>query len=220
MNSQSYFRYCYEFTIKLLIQLWIHYLFHPSTVSFLCFCKFTMNLIMNSLSIFRFDYEFIIYFAIWLWIHFCLRMFYRFFFRSWNNYELTIYFAIPLWINCLFNEIIMNSLSFSQIHFEFTMFLANSPWIHHLFANSLWAQSFFRDLTTNSSSFRKLTLNSRFSLNSLSFSRIHNEFIMFFRLNYDAPSISLFAYESTINFDLIWLSTHYLFALLLWIHLV
>ena len=146
-------------------------------------------------------------------------MHYRHFFRSWNNYELTINFAIWLWFICLLNEIIMNSLYFSQIYFEITMFLANSPRIHHLFTNSLWAKYLFRDLTINSSFVRKLTLNSRFSLNLQSFSRIHNEFTIFLRFHYEAPSISLFAYESIINF-LIWLSTHYSFALLLWIHLL
>ena len=170
MNSQSNLRYCYEFTIKLLIQLWIHYLFNLLTVKLLCFRKFTMNLIMNLLSNSWFDYEFIIYFAIWLWIHDCLH--YRHFFRSWNNYELTINFAIWLWFICLLNEIIMNSLYFSQIYFEITMFLANSPWIHHLFANSLWAQYLFRDLTINHLFFCK------------SFSRILNEFtICFFAIS-------------------------------------
>ena len=131
------------------------------------------------------------------------------------DYEFTIVCTIDIF----FVPIIMNSLYFSQIYFEITMFLANSPWIHHLFANSLWSQYLFRDLTRNSSFFRKLTLNSRFSLNSQSFSRIHNEFTIFLRFHYEAPSISLFAYESIINF-LIWLSTHYSFALLLWIHLL
>ena len=166
---------------------------------------------------YEFDHEFTIKFLIWLWIHylFCdLTMNSRLFalstfFRSWNNYELTINFAIWLWFNCLLNEIIMNSLSFSQIYFEITMFLANSPWIHHLFANSVWAQYLFRDLTTNSSFFRKLTLNSRFPLNSLSFSRIHNEFTIFcdftmklhlFRFLRKNPlSISWFDYQRIIR---------------------
>jgi len=161
-----------------------------------------MNLIMNLLSNCWFDYEFIIYFAIWLWIHDCLH--YRHFFRSWNNYELTINFAIWLWFICLSNEIIMNSLYFSQIYFEITMFLANSPWIHHLFANILWAQYLFRDLTINSSFFSQT--HSQFSFfPEFTIFLANSQWIHYFvlRFHYEAPIICVWIHyqflDLTIN---------------------
>jgi len=46
-------------------------------------------------------------------------------------------FTIFSQIHYLFGEVTMNKLSFSQIHYEFTIFFANSLWINYLFCKSL-----------------------------------------------------------------------------------
>ena len=93
----------------------------------------------------------------------------------------TIFFANSLWILYLFRKSTMNSFSFSLIHYENTIFFSNSLWIQFRFrkftiflANSLWIHLVFRDSQWIRHLFRKFTMD------SLSFSRIKYESICCF----------------------------------------
>ena len=93
------------------------------------------------------------------------------------HYEFTIYFTISLWIHSLFREYTINSVSFSQAHFQFTIesriycefpnnfaiilnltiFFANLLSISRkcleftiCFAITLWIHYRFREFTMNS----------------------------------------------------------------------
>ena len=82
----------------------------------------------------------------------------------------------PLWIHSLFRKVTINSLSFSricydftiffsQIHYKFTLCFANLLWFHFFFANSLWIHfHLFRELWW-------LRLLRKATINSLSVSR-------------------------------------------------
>jgi len=78
-------------------------------------------------------------------------------------------FTIFSQIHYLFGEVTMNKLSFSQIHYEFTIFFANSLWINYLFRKFT---IYLAKLLWIHYLFREFTMN------SLSFSRIHYEFTM------------------------------------------
>ena len=121
-----------------------------------------------------------------------------------NNYEFTVYFANSLWIHAFsftlfrYYEKTMDTLLISQIHFKFTILYPKSLWLHYLRPeinlNSLSASpnnlksSLFRrnhyDFTTFLENHYKPAICFRiflwihylfrdFTLNSLSFSRIH-----------------------------------------------
>ena len=142
--------------------LWIHYfvtnsLWIPSLLR-----EFTSN----SPSFSRINFEFFIRSR----IHFEFTIFSRIYFEfplffAHNSLTLSFEFS-SLWIHHLFREFTFNLRSHLQfiffansqsplrIHFEFTIFFANSLWIH-----------FFRELTLNSLSIPRI--HWKFSLNSI-----------------------------------------------------
>ena len=113
-NSQIHFtfmifsRIYVEFTICFAYFLSIHYLFREFTTDPLSlsrvYYKFTICF-SNLLWIYYFS-------ANWLWIHYLVREF---------NFEFIIFFANSLWIQYLFRDFTMNSLSVSRIQYEFTI---------------------------------------------------------------------------------------------------
>ena len=144
-----------EFNIYFATQLWIHFHFLEFTVCFVKIPwinnLFRDNTI-NSLSVSWIHYEFTIYFANILWFHYFLRIDYEFtiFFANslWIHYlsggftinllglsrryhEFTIFFVKIPWIHYLFGYNTMNSpsfsnsLSFTFIYNEFTIYFAN-----------------------------------------------------------------------------------------------
>ena len=122
--------------MNLLSFPWIHYLLREYTLVSLfsanwLWINYTFReFAMNSLSIWRIHYEFTWSFAKLPWIHYLFRentmnslsvwlLHYEFTMFSRLNYELTL---------CS-----RNSLSFTLIYNEFTIYFANSLWIHCLF---------------------------------------------------------------------------------------
>ena len=158
--------------------LWIQYLFHEFT--------------MNALSVSRMQVN----------LHFfsCIRCLLRKF--IFNHFESTIdmaysheilfprmhlkfkiWFAYSPWIHWPFFGITMNSLSISQIHYEFTICFAVSVGIHYLFAKSLWIHYslFVSQIDFESTISSMYLLFIRESLtNSLSVSRNHFQYTIFF----------------------------------------
>ena len=79
-----------------------------------------------------------------------------------NMISFIIFFLNSLWIHYLNSEFNMNRLSFSWIHYESIIFfvnelsinyvsficIANSLWVHYLFANSLEIPDLFCQFTT------------------------------------------------------------------------
>ena len=118
-------------------------------------------------------------------------------------------FANPIRIQYRFHEITFNTLSFSRIisqsilfcFRQFTMFLANSLWIHNCFANSLWMLYFvgnsllIRYLSRGSLSFSRIYFESTFFFaNSFYINKLYREFGL------NQLSLSLVSFESTISF--------------------
>ena len=105
-------------------------------------------------------------FANSLWIYYVLREFtINSFHRELTtslrvNFQFTINFGNPFSIQYLLSWIYYESPTCSQIYFEFTMFFANSTWIHFI---TIWQPP------------------CAFTFNSLSISRIHFQFNIFFR---------------------------------------
>ena len=96
--------------------------------------KFTSN----SPSILEINFDFAIIFSNSHWIHYQL---------SRIHIEFTIFFANTIRIHYLFHELMLNSLSYSRFHFEFTIF------------ELLWISYLFHELTSNSLFFRKFAFN-------------------------------------------------------------
>ena len=136
------------------------------------------------------------------------------------NFELTIFCTNSLWIHYQFRKFTMNSLSFSSFDYilhwftmnwlsfpaktllirnlcrEFIIFYANSQWIREktiftiFFAKSLWIHTLFRKFTVNSLSVTRIYYESIYiSVNSL---WLHYMFIIF-------PLILLLVDEITLN---------------------
>ena len=140
-------------------------------------------------------------------------------------------------VQLIFRVLTLNLLSLSRIHYQFTIFSANSLCINKFFANLLWIHFFFREFTMVPFIFRVLTLNLLFlsrihsqsiiffanqlsihlfflviTLNSLSLSRVHYGSIMFF-----ANSLHYLYRDRSIIFFANSLLIYYLFARSLWI---
>ena len=171
MNTLCASRFYYGFTIFVVISLGIQHPFREFTMETLFISlNFTLNyenthlrpeINLIFLSASWFLHEFIICFAISFWIYF-------FFLEITLN---SLFFAKSLWIHYLLRD----ESIFSSIHFELTICFVILLGIHYLFrelttkfticfANFLWVHYLFRD----------------FSLNSLSVSRIHLEYTIFF----------------------------------------
>ena len=133
----------------------------------------------------------------------------------------------------LLREFTMNSLSFSRIHYQFTIFLAHSLWLHWFFAYSTWIYYFFRESTITSLSNRELTMNPLIfcvlTLNFLSISRIHYGSFLFLAYSlwihylFDELSPSRIHYEFLIFFiHYQFFFIHYQFTIFLanslWLH--
>ena len=103
LNSLSYSRNHYDYTILDPKSIWIHYLLRQVTLNRHFLGEITLNslsfweITINPLSASQFSFEF------------------------------TIFFAISLWSHYLIREITMNSRFFSRFHYKFTIFFANSP---------------------------------------------------------------------------------------------
>ena len=121
---------CYQFTICFVNLVWIPYLLRESAMNSLSFSRTYFEFTLLSQT----HYEFTIF----------LRICYDFtIFFSQIRYQFTICFVNLVWIPYLFRERTLNLLSFSQIHYEFTLlsqthyefsiFFANSLWFHYLF---------------------------------------------------------------------------------------
>ena len=84
----------------------------------------------------------------------------------------------------LFHEFTMNSLSFSQIHYKFTIFFAiffgNIQWILYLFAKSLKLYYLFDEFTMNFLCLRISYESIIFFVNFQSMSQIHYQPIIVF----------------------------------------
>ena len=116
---------------------------------------------MNSLFVTRNQYEFIIFVPNWLWMDYS--------------------FHQKLWIQYLFRETTINSLSFSQKHYQPLSLLRINYDITLCYEYSLLIHHRFRDLSSISLIhhefiilFRKFTLNSLFII-SISFSWRYSE---------------------------------------------
>ena len=91
------------------------------------------------------------------------------------NYEFTINFANSR----SYCEITMNSISFTQIHYDFTVCFGNLLWIQFfreftiLFSTQLWIHFLFGELTLNSLSISQICFkNTSFFANKL---KIHQQ---------------------------------------------
>ena len=132
-NSLSISRVQNEFTIYFASSKWIHYLFRDFK--------------MNSQSVSRIHFEFLI-FANSLLIHHLFRELKKNSLSiSRYHYEFT---KNSLWIHYLFREFKINSISFSWIQNAFNISFANSKWIHYFFAISLSFSRIHFEFTMNS----------------------------------------------------------------------
>jgi len=154
-------------------------------------------------------YEFIIFVVKSFWINFYFCEFIAFF---------AIYHLEFAWIHCLSLEFTSNLISFSRIHFKFTIIFANLLRIHYFFANSISIHFLFREFTSNSLFFRE------FNFNSLSFSRINFQFTFFSRIHlrftiFFANSISIHRLSLKFTSNLISLARiHFKFTVISRIH--
>ena len=112
------------------------------------------------------------------------RTYFEFTFSFANSLGIHYFFANSLWIYYLFREFTivplidrvftLNLLSRSRIHYGFINLSRIDPEFTIFFANSLWIHYLFRKFTRDPWIFRVLTLNFLF------LSRIHYEFFIFF----------------------------------------
>ena len=142
MDSVSYSRIYYGFSLLLANSFCVHYSFANSLWIDSLTREFTLNLLWVHYYLRKITIN---YFSIAksLWIHYSLRefainslSFYRF------QYKLIISNTNSLWIQLLFRGLTMNlllvaSLSVTRIHYEFFISCSNSLCIYCFFANSL-----------------------------------------------------------------------------------
>ena len=155
---------------------------------------------MKPLSVPQLHHEFTVFFAVRLWIN------YLFANSLWIDYEFTLNILIRLCIYYRFDEIIMNSLWFTQIHFEFTIYssffreftmrLLSIPRFEYevtinfiidfeftiYFANWLWIDYTRFDYDYLSREFTTHTLIRDMAMTLLSISWFDYEFIIYFAM--------------------------------------
>ena len=120
MNLLSLSRISFEFTILSKNSLLTSYIFRKFTMFLLSFSRISLEFTMNSLSYSWIHYEFTIFHANSLWIH-------NLFVNSlWFYYLFREFPLNSLWIHYPIREFTINSPSFARIHYEFSIFFANS----------------------------------------------------------------------------------------------
>ena len=131
----------YRFVIFVIQKLWIHYLLRKSNMNAFSFWRIYYLwrvFLTNSSTFSRIHFEFTINFAKSLWIHYlrceiilnslsCMRIYRLFckFIIFYTNSRWIIFFVNSESIYYLLREDTLNSLSISQIYYEFTIFFAN-----------------------------------------------------------------------------------------------
>ena len=149
---------------------------------------------MNILSYSRNQYEFTICFTNWLDIYLFSRIY--FLFREfsmnsqWNRHTINknslsvsrflFEFTMLTRIHYLFQEFILNPLSFSWFHYEFAIYFVISLWIYHLFRDLIMnLLSFYREINIKFTICFAISLGIyHFFAKSPPISRIFNEFKM------------------------------------------
>ena len=148
---------------------------------------------------------------------------------------------LNFWVKlCIWNPLdVFLGFSMWRIRYEFTIYYADTLWIHFLFQNSLWIYYLFHKFTINTFSLSEFTINPlslsqkyfEFTVNWLSLSRthflplywtgIHYEFTFFLRIHYEFAIFLTIQYKFNMN----WLSPFFnslLFTInyanTLWIH--
>ena len=142
-----------EFTINLLVVLWIYFKFSRfSRIYFGITILYTNWLYLN--------FEFTIHFVnkIWFKYFFC-KLTINLPFLSWYHQDFTWYFANSLWIYYLFHDSTINSLAVSRLYNKFWIFFASSLSINYRIANLLWIPLQFHDYIKSHYLFRENAMN-------------------------------------------------------------
>ena len=210
LNSLSYFRNHYKYTIVDPKSVWIQICFANSPWIHYLVCKTTINSLWS-------HYETTLKS---LWKHYMLREFtLNPLFLSWYQYECTIFFAISqgfhhvfreftigfsnfLWIHYLLRNFSLNPVSFLRIHYLFREFILKSTIV---FSKPLWICYWNHYETTRKS------IWIHYFVNLLSVSRLVYEnticftillwiYCLFRKLALKSLSIAWFHYEFTIYF--------------------